>query len=110
MKNDAEKVMELISDCEVGKLFGYETEWALGALVFNSRLRTHFLQHIRTFCGKARFVSSTSREQIGKLLNRKPSYFMKKFKCPAEKVGAERMFACIKKKFNELNEGARECR
>ena len=98
----ATKVMRLVSDGEVNKLFDWGDERTIGAMVFNSNLRKHFEKEIGSFMGKTMFDSDKGIERIEKILNRKLTYFMRRFDTPIEREGAEKMFEHIKKEFDKI--------
>ena len=100
--DNPKKIISLVLDGEVGKLFETGSDESMGAMVFNSNLKKHFEKHIQSFYGKTMFDSSTGQEKISKLLDKKLTYFMRRFDSPAERVGAEKMFEHIKKEFNNL--------
>ena len=102
-KNNAEKIINSTLSKEY-ELFDIEKnpEELLGAGVFAKNINKHFSKHIQSFRGRILFESKDGMDKISKILNKKITFFMRRFDNEAEKKGAETMFNYIKKEFENI--------
>lgn len=103
MKSIAEKVISLVLDSEIFKIgFDLDSEETMGAFIIKDTLNKHFSRHIISFGGITCFESSNSFDKISKILNKKLTYYMRRFDNEQERVGANKMFEHIKAEFQKI--------